>query len=119
MVIRKEFRELKLTSVGTVIAERQIRNELGKLKYVVKIGLPKRMRKSTDFYCPIQISSKGSGRVLYSAGIDSVQALQLAMQLIGGTLFRLNRQCEGKLRWDGDENGDLGFPGSKRSKSLM
>lgn len=66
----------------------------------------------TDYYCPVQVESGSDegGDVLFSAGIDSVQALQLAMKLVGGILERLNQETGGKLRWDGDENGDLGFP---------
>jgi hypothetical protein len=44
------------------------------------------------------------------SGIDSIQALQLSMAAIGAILFHLNQERGGKLRWDGDENGDLGFP---------
>ena len=36
--------------------------------------------------------------------------LQLAMELVGGILYGLNEKAGGKLRWEGDESGDLGFP---------
>jgi hypothetical protein len=103
---------VKLTSVGEVIATRSIRREGSETTYLVKSGLPRRFLDSTDYYCPVQVASDSdeSGSVLFSAGIDSVQALQLAMKLIGGILQRLNQEAGGKLRWDGDENGDLGFP---------
>ena len=103
---------MQLTSLGTVIAERHIRDETGETAFVVKVGLPQQFPDGTDFYCPIQVSAAQdtNAKVLYSAGIDSVQALQLSMTAIGAILFGLNQQCGGKLRWDGDENGDLGFP---------
>jgi hypothetical protein len=103
---------LELTSVGEAIATRTIRDQQSGEPWVVKIGLPQRFPGSTDFYCPVQITSisKEDGTVLYSAGIDSVQALQLAMKLLGGILLRLNEQSGGHLRWEGDENGGLGFP---------
>jgi hypothetical protein len=78
----------------------------------VKIGLPRQFPDSTDYYCPVQVVAEGDnrGQISYAAGIDAVQALQLGMKLAGGILVRVNQLCGGKLRWDGDETGDLGFP---------
>lgn len=104
---------MELTTVGQVIATRCIRIEgSNEGAYWVKIGLPQPFPDSNDFYCPVQITSVSGndGKISYSAGIDSVQALQLSMILVSGILSRLNQELGGKLRWDGDENGDLGFP---------
>lgn len=102
---------MDLKGVGQVIATRHIRKD-GQNAYVVRIGLPQPFPDSTDFYCPVQILtvSEDNIGIGYSAGIDSMQALQLAMRYIGSMLLRLNEQCGGRLRWVGDENGDLGFP---------
>jgi len=103
---------MELTTVGQVIASRRIRSEgSNETAYLVKIGLPQQF-PSMDYYCPVQVSGEreDNGKVMYSAGIDSVQALQLGMKLAGGILFGLNQTCGGKLRWEGDENGDLGLP---------
>ena len=35
---------------------------------------------------------------------------QQVMLVIGAKLHALNEKCEGRLRWQGDESGDLGFP---------
>lgn len=104
---------MDLKSVGQVIATRSIKLEGStETAYLVKIGLPQQFPDKTDFFCPVQIDSASGkeGNVSYSAGIDSVQALQLSMVLISGILSRLNRELNGKLRWEGGENGDLGFP---------
>jgi hypothetical protein len=103
---------MELSSLGQVIASRRIDKEGAEAGYVVRIGAPQKFPDGRDFYCPVQIApaDREGGQILYSAGIDSIQALQLAMKLIGGLLLRLNRDSGGKLRWDGDENGDLGFP---------
>ena len=103
---------MKLTTVGLVIAERQILDETGATAYVIKIGIPQPFSDGIDFYCPVQVLASGepTGTISYSAGVDSVQALQLAFKLVGGALIRLNQKHEGKLRWIGDEHGDLGFP---------
>jgi hypothetical protein len=102
---------VEVTSIGQVIATRIIRNHESGETWLVKIGLPQQLPDSNDFYCPVQITSNSDqGAVSYSAGIDSVQALQLAMKHLGGLLLRLNEKSKGKLRWEGDESGDLGFP---------
>jgi len=61
--------------------------------------------------CPYQILGIGDERVRCAGGVDAVQALQLAMEMIGSELyFKLNRQHDGKLRWEAGKEGDLGFP---------
>ncbi len=62
-----------------------------------------------DYFCPFQIAGLGDERVRYAAGIDSVQALQLVMTMVGAYLFALNESCDRGLRWDGDEKGHLGL----------
>lgn len=100
---------MELENVGQIIATRIIKAE--NTTYVVNIGLPQQFPDSTDFYCPVRLDSgEHQGTVAYSAGIDAVQALQLTLKHVGGMLLRLNLKCGGKLRWDGDEHGDLGFP---------
>jgi len=77
---------------------------------VVKIGKPVPFPDGRHYICPFQITGMGDEETRYAAGIDAVQALQLVMIPIGGYLVRLNQSCGGRLRWDGDEHGDLGFP---------
>src|SRR5438874_13405972 len=99
---------MQLTTVGEVIATRVLIN-IGSSKdsYVVKLGMPRKFSASNDFYCPVQIKGAYEDQVSYSAGIDAVQAVQLAMRLIGGKLLHLNQQLGGTLRWEGDEAVDL------------
>ena len=102
---------MQLTEIGKVIATRAIyKVGVDKPMFTVKIGIPVKFDGSEDYYCPIQILGHGNSDVTYSAGIDGVQAIQLAMKQIGGRLFLLNKEHGGLLRWAGDENGDLGFP---------
>jgi len=98
--------------LGIVIAERVISHtENGEL--TVKIGKPEIERgEARYFYCPFEVSGAGERHVLqYSVGVDAVQALQLAMLMIGSILRNLVSAKNGKLKWSqGQEEGDFGFP---------
>ena len=77
---------------------------------VVKIGKPQPFPDGRDYFCPYQITGLGDEKVRYFGGIDAIQALHLAIVAAGADVFALNELCGGRLRWDGDEHGDLGFP---------
>jgi hypothetical protein len=65
---------------------------------------------TTEYRCPFQIVGIGDAKVRYAAGEDEFQAIELAFRLIGAALSGLNRESKGRLRWEFDENGGLGFP---------
>ena len=100
--------------LGEVIATRVLRLADGEAstvrKVVVKIGKPVPFPDGRHYLCPFQVTGMGDEETRYAAGIDAVQALQLVMIPIAGYLVGLNRSSGGRLRWDGDEHGDLGFP---------
>jgi hypothetical protein len=104
---------MQIDSVGEVIAVRELflAND-PRRKVVVKMGKPQPLPDAlgNDHYCPIQITGLGSERVKQAAGIDAFQAIALGLKLIGIDLQALNKKHSGELRWEGDEQGDLGFP---------
>lgn len=102
---------MNLSNVGTVIATRTfyLAGETTR-EIQVWIGKPCSFPDGRDSYCPYQIRGLGDAKVRYAAGIDAVQALQLAMLMIASDLGSLNESCGGMLRWAGDETGNLGFP---------
>lgn len=73
----------------------------------VLIGQPKQ-EASGEWRCPYQIIGLGMDRVFGALGLDAIQALQLVMVVIGGTLAGTPEAEQGRLRWEGGE--DLGFP---------
>ena len=55
------------------------------------MGKPRKLPDSQgDSFCPWQIIGIGDERVRYAAGIDGVQALDLAMKVIGAYLGARN-----------------------------
>ncbi len=104
---------MQLDSVGDVIAIRELflASDTSH-KIVVKMGKPQPLPDALgdDHYCPIQIVGLGSEKVKYAAGVDPFQSLELGLRMIGIELAVLNREHNGQLRWECDEQGELGFP---------
>lgn len=103
---------MKLESVGEVIAIRRLcLNDDEKNEVFVTIGKPQPFSDSPDYYCPFQINGLlGRESVFYAGGVDAIQAIQLAMKMIGALLYTSDEAKQGRLRWTGGSNGDLGFP---------
>ncbi len=104
-----------IKEITDVMAERRLYLE-GQPDIIIRvlIGKPKSVDNPTNnefMLCPYQIMGIGDEKVRSAGGVDAVQALQLALEMIGSELyFKLNRQHHGLLRWNGGKGGDLGFP---------
>ncbi len=104
---------LKLQCVGEVVATRTLtllRDDGPPSEILVLLGKPQQLPDFTDYYCPYQIKGIGSEKVHYMCGIDAFQAMELAIRSLGAELDLMRKQLEGKLRWECDEKGGLGFP---------
>jgi hypothetical protein len=104
---------MKLDDVGETIAMRKLTLLLDDgppSEVLVLLGKPKQSPGYPDYYCPYQIKGAGDEKVRYRCGIDTFQALQLAIRALGVELEILNKDLGGKLEWEGDEMGWLGFP---------
>lgn len=93
--------------LGTVVAERILRI-VGPHEATVRIrfGKPRKDRSSGDFFCPFLIEGLEEETVRQAWGMDSMQALQSAMQAVRLALAPHAR----RLKWDGGAQGTLGFP---------
>jgi hypothetical protein len=103
-----------LESVGEVIATRTLvlKEADGRSREItVLIGKPEQFPDGEDYYCPFQIKGLGDEKVRFAAGADAVQALQLAMPLVGSHLDVAQKKFPKHLTWF--ENEELGFPASK------
>lgn len=98
---------MKLTSVGVVIAQREL-SLAQKAKISVYIGKPELFPDGNGHYCPYQIIGLGDHKVRYAGGEDAVQALTLALKSVGALLYTSAEGKAGLLRWN--DSGDLGFP---------
>jgi hypothetical protein len=104
---------MKLDSVGEIIAMRileLVQTEGPPSVVTVLLGKPQRLPNFPDYYCPYQIKGAGSEKIGYTCGIDAFQALQLVLSRLSMEVEVLNKELDGRLRWDADDRGDLGFP---------
>jgi hypothetical protein len=94
-------------SVGTIVAERTL-TLVGRAAAQVRvvIGKPRKDRGSSDYFCPYRLEGMGEGQPQQAWGVDSVQALQSAMQAIR---VQLEPHTD-NLQWLGGRGGSLGFP---------
>ncbi len=104
---------MKINDIGAAIATRRYfvaGDQDNETKIEIQIGKPQPFPNTVDFFCPVQLKGSGINKLSYAAGVDEVQALQLALKLIGAELDIINKEYQGTLRWIGNEDGDLGFP---------
>ena len=93
--------------LGTVIAERTLtRVEHANALVRIRIGRPRKERATGDYICPVAIEGIGDRKLCQAHGIDSIQALQNALQAIRLELT----PHTSSLRWEGGQDGWLGFP---------
>jgi hypothetical protein len=113
--------EAKMQSfkLGRTIARRQLSLSDGR-KITVRVGTPQRSPDRRSYFCPYQIVGLGHDHVRRaSGGLDSIHALQFALEKVGIDLHVLNEAYNGAIRWDGDTDGDLGFPLREKIKEIL
>jgi hypothetical protein len=101
---------LNIQDIGTTIAERHFEgDDCGKAcQIVVKIGKPLPDENQEGcWYCPYSISNGIDRRLFYGAGVDSLQALRIAISMIEADLK--SSYANLKLQWMGDS--ELGLTG--------
>ena len=110
---------MKELRAGECIAERRLTfRESGgsKTRVVVKIGKPLVVpRPGRDWYCTFTIVGWETRETKSAFGIDSLQALTLALEMLTANLRYLERRKNGKLTWLGDAGLDL-LPRQEASK---
>lgn len=109
---------MQLQDVGIQIATRTL--AAGGKQVTVVIGKPEEFPEGDNFYCPYQIVGIGNGRVRYAGGVDAVQALELALKMIGAELYTSQEAQAKQLSWEGGQSPrDLGFPVPDSAKELL
>jgi hypothetical protein len=72
-------------------------------KVTVRLGLPARQIHAPEYRCSVQIVGLGPEINRFASGEDAIQALELALKLIGVELHTANQAVD--FLW-------LGFPGT-------
>lgn len=107
---------MKLSSVGVPIAQREL-SLSGAANVSVLIGKPEVFPDGNGCYCPVQIVGLGEQRVSSPMGQDTMQALVLALEFVGTSLYTSSAWKSGRLTWLGNRN--LGFPVPESIRDLV
>ena len=99
---------MKIEKISEPIATRIL--TAGSDNVTVVIGKPEKFRDGSDYYCPYSIEYRNKAKFSYAGGMDSVQALQLAMRKVGADLIHMGTTTGTAFSWLSDTTGDTGFP---------
>lgn len=104
-----------MTPVAT--RELKIRNGAADVAVPISIFAPEPSGHG-DWLCRFEIGWPGKTRVMNVGGIDAMQALLLAMQIIGAELYTSADHQAGRLYWDEPGRG-YGFPVPSSIRDLL
>jgi hypothetical protein len=75
------------------------------LRVEASVGEPVEVTRG-EWRCAFRIADAGRENVQYAHGVDSIQALILALEGIRGAIAAIGGECS----WEGGEPGESGFP---------
>lgn len=101
-----------------VIATRilKLRRSGSHLDIPVRLFAP--VRQGTDWSCKFEIGCPEGTLTMTAKGIDAVQALHLALQMIGAFLYSSDHHASGNLMWQ-EEGRGYGFPVTSGIRDML
>ena len=93
---------MKIIDVGTVVATRELNLSVDETVAVL-VGKPEKSPDAEDDYCWYQLIGLGNERVRRAGGVGAVQALELALKMIGTDLYTSKESQTGELSWSRDD----------------
>jgi hypothetical protein len=104
-----QFRRLTIEVAMIVIATRvlTLRRPGGNIEIPICIYAPR--QKHGDWFCKFEIGWPDGTLSMDAGGVDAVQALQLALQMIGAFIYSSDHHKAGNLAW-GEPGKGYGFP---------
>lgn len=91
-------------------------SKAGSQTVAVRISSPIKVEASWE--CLWQIEWPGRTRTNIGKGVDGVQALLLALQMVGAELYASDEHRRGELKWTDGYRG-YGFPVSAQLRDLL
>lgn len=97
--------KLNLTDIGILIAERQFEGRKNGKTFIITVRIGKPFPDQKDegcWYCPYSIEVDDTKRLFYGAGVDSLQALRIALSMIETEL--VSKFAHLNLTWMGEQH---------------
>lgn len=101
-----------------IIATRNLNLSLKSGEESVGISIYAPESQDETWVCRYAIEWPGRTRASFAVGVDSVQAIYLAMQKIGMELYVSPYHLSGDLKWEKAGDG-YGFPVPKNGRALL
>ncbi len=101
-----------------LIATRMLRlsRPAGDAEIAVRVFAPE--QRSDHWVCRIEVGWPDGALTMEAGGVDSIQALTLALQLIGSQIYASDHHASGKLVWQELGKG-YGFPVTHNLRDML
>lgn len=99
---------MKLEKIDSIVARRTLQAKSGREVEII-FGKPEKFPDDDDFFCPFQVLGAGDEKVRYAGGIDSMQALILALKKLSYYVTTLDEVTNGEIQWLDGSEPDLGL----------
>lgn len=99
---------MKIDRIENVVARRSFQMKDGRNIEIV-IGAPQPFSDDADYFCPFQMIGLGDARVYYAGGVDSYQALILALKKLTVHMVTMDAVKNGEVQWLDGSEPDLGL----------
>jgi hypothetical protein len=94
----------------------KLRHTSGKIQIPVRIFAPE--QRDIDWACRVEIDWPDSAFALDVMGVDAVQALELALRIVGASIYASDHHASGNLMWQVPGQG-YGFPVTNNIRDLL
>jgi len=94
----------------------RLQRSAGDIDVPVRIFAPE--RQEIDWACRLEVDWPDGRFEMIARGIDAVQALHLALQLVGAQIYSSAHHAAGNLTWLDPGNG-YGFPITNNLRDLL
>ncbi len=84
----------------------------------IRVSVDAPVGSGRDWSCVYEIAWPSGARRKQAHGVDALQALCLALQLVGTDLYSSNEHGEGRLRWEKAGDG-YGFPVPRNLRDML
>ncbi len=93
-----------------------VRSKAGNIEVPVRIFAP--VERTGEWACRIEVGWPDGTVTMEAAGFDAVQALHVALQLVGAQLYASDHHLAGNLVWQQPGRG-YGFPVTNNLRDLL
>jgi hypothetical protein len=101
-----------------IIATRvlKLRRHSGDIEIPIRIFAP--LQEAVDWSCKFDVGWPDGTLTMAAGGVDAVQALELALKMIGAIIYASDHHASGNLMWEAPGKG-YGFPVPNSIRDLL